>query len=269
MADPASPFDLSTYLAFPASAGGMGHLAAGGPAQQQGNGASSSNNANGNAGSGDEYRNFAKGIQMTQMGQGRGQPAQGQQQQGQQQQQQGPRQTPRMASVQLDNHSAGSRDLKASPRTSSSSDTPLAASTPANAHAGATHHLSPYGLDPAAFQSEVRFQLPAFLNPNVSAPTHPGGAEAWSGYGLNAASAMEGMYNATAAGAPMGFPRSGVAGGNGPGNGAQQGMQGGYGQGAFGQGFGYDAGFGMDMGKGVEQGGLAGDAQSWENWTFK
>lgn len=44
---------------------------------------------------------------------------------------------------------------------------------------------SPYGLDPSAFQSEVRFQLPAFLNPSSAAggaPAYPNGAEAFAGY---------------------------------------------------------------------------------------
>lgn len=54
--------------------------------------------------------------------------------------------------------------------------------------------LSPYGLDPSAFQTEVRFQLPAFLNPTSTTSSHPNGAEVWAGYNAHSA-AMEGFQN--------------------------------------------------------------------------
>lgn len=63
----------------------------------------------------------------------------------------------------------------------------------ANPHDGSSG-LSPYGLDPSAFQAEVRFQLPAFLNPTGTTATHPNGAEVWSGYGVHSA-AMESFNN--------------------------------------------------------------------------
>lgn len=54
--------------------------------------------------------------------------------------------------------------------------------------------LSPYGLDPSAFQTEVRFQLPAFLNPTSTTSSQAHGAEVWAGYNAHSA-AMEGFQN--------------------------------------------------------------------------
>jgi hypothetical protein len=112
-------------------------------------------------------------------------------------------------------------------------------------------------------------QLPAFLNPNISAPTHPNGAEVWSGYGLKSGIAMEGMYNATVSGAPatVGFvgPNGPSPGGNGDGNGfvpsgfAPYGSFEPHGGGKFEQ---------VDGGVGPHGYGSGGDGQQWENWTF-
>lgn len=57
--------------------------------------------------------------------------------------------------------------------------------------------IGSYGLDPSAFHSEVRFQLPSFLDPSSARPAYPNGAEAWSGFGNMSAKSLEQVYPVT------------------------------------------------------------------------
>lgn len=178
-----SPFDLSIYLAFPSATSGLGQSP--------------------NALNEDVYKAFAQGIKTTQGGQVKPQS-------NQLQLPQSSFKRPTSAEPKQDNpvikaeHEApanestmqnmyNSRGNNAQ-KVDSSQPQPTQSQLPANM-IDPTTGLSPYGLDPAAFQTEVRFQLPAFLNPTSTAPTHPNGAEVWSGYGLHSA-AMEGFNNA-------------------------------------------------------------------------
>lgn len=181
-----SPFDLSTYLAFPTANSGLGQ----------------SPNTNEEA-----YKAFALGIKATQGDRVTSIKPQAQTTPASQKPQ-------NLPESQLDNQSVKSEpegqanamntqsmfDARgrsgsaqaAKARNLTQAQQP-ASSVQTNIHDGSSG-LSPYGLDPSAFQTEVRFQLPAFLNPTSTAPTHPNGAEVWSGYGLHSA-ALEGFNN--------------------------------------------------------------------------
>lgn len=182
-----SPFDLSTYLAFPTANSGLGQ----------------SPNPVGE----EVYKAFALGIKATQ-----GDPSykapQLQSTSLSSQKQRVSKESPQdsqSAKSESDSSNTMNNQMMLDPRgkgnsqtvkaTLNSNQTPQSTSSMlANLHDGSSG-LSPYGLDPSAFQAEVRFQLPAFLNPTSTAPTHPNGAEVWSGYGLHSA-AMEGFASA-------------------------------------------------------------------------
>jgi hypothetical protein len=172
-----SPFDLSTYLAFPTANSGLGQ---------------SPNPV------GDEvYRAFALGIKATQSDPNYKAP-QLQSTSISAQKRPASKESPRdsdSAKSASDASNNMNTQMMLDARNKKPSQTPQSTSSMlANLHDGSSG-LSPYGLDPSAFQTEVRFQLPAFLNPTSTAPTHPNGAEVWSGYGLHSA-AMEGFNNA-------------------------------------------------------------------------
>lgn len=172
-----SPFDLSTYLAFPTANSGLGQ----------------SPNPVGE----EVYRAFALGIKATQSDPNYKAP-QLQSTSIAAQKRPASKDSPRdseSAKSASDASNNMNTQMMLDARNKKPSQTPQSTSSMlANLHDGSSG-LSPYGLDPSAFQSEVRFQLPAFLNPNSTAPTHPNGAEVWSGYGLHSA-AMEGFNNA-------------------------------------------------------------------------
>ncbi|KAJ9098958.1 hypothetical protein QFC19_006182 [Naganishia cerealis] len=183
-----SPFDLSIYLAFPSATSGLGQSP--------------------NALNEDVYKAFAQGIKTTQGSQVKPQqiphqlpqssqrrPASGDSKQDNQGIKSEPEAQTNEVSMQNMYNPRGNnapQTMKLDPQMSQpqSSQNQLQNST-----LDSSTGLSPYGLDPSAFQTEVRFQLPAFLNPTSTAPTHPNGAEVWSGYGLHSA-AMESFSNA-------------------------------------------------------------------------
>ncbi|KAJ9119937.1 hypothetical protein QFC24_005420 [Naganishia onofrii] len=178
-----SPFDLSIYLAFPSATSGLGQSP--------------------NALSEEVYKSFAQGIKTTQGSQAKPQSNQLQLPQSSLKRPTSaePKQDQSVVKADPDTQSTGSTMQNMyNPRGSNTGkiDPPQSQTTQSQFQANMidpSTGLSPYGLDPTAFQTEVRFQLPAFLNPTSSAPTHPNGAEVWSGYGLHSA-AMEGFNNA-------------------------------------------------------------------------
>jgi hypothetical protein len=225
-----SPFDLSTYLAFPTANSGLGQ----------------SPNPVGE----EVYKAFALGIKATQSDPSYKAP---------QLQSTSISAQKRPASKESPQDSESTKSASETSNTMNTqimndarnkkpSQTPQSCSSMlANLHDGSSG-LSPYGLDPSAFQAEVRFQLPAFLNPNSTAPTHPNGAEVWSGYGLHSA-AMEGFNSAPRQ--TFGVSEFGENGGNT-----------GFGMGSRFYGAAGDNGTGMNFGTAIDTSGQDGKWQS-------
>lgn len=178
-----SPFDLSTYLAFPTANSGLGGLGQSPRTTEE------------------VYKAFALGIKATQ-GDAIGSLKTPQPQSQQTPNRQGPPDTTGQ-DVPLKSESEGqekaTKNMFDSQNNSSAAKMNLnstqqpSSTMQSNIHDGSSG-LSPYGLDPSAFQAEVRFQLPAFLNPTSTTSSHANCAEVWAGYNPHSA-AMEGFSN--------------------------------------------------------------------------
>lgn len=182
-----SPFDLSTYLAFPTANSGLGGFGQSPRTTEE------------------AYKAFALGIKATQgdhagslktpqpltlQAPKRQSPPETQtQDQSAKSESEGQSKATTMQTM-FDSQNNGSAQTAKMNRNSTQQPSSTIQS---NIHDGSSG-LSPYGLDPSAFQQEVRFQLPAFLQSTSSTSAHPSGVEVWAGYNSHSA-AMEGFSN--------------------------------------------------------------------------